>query len=58
MQVLYMNMPELPHTRHVIVGDRHIINTAAPETNIFHKVQPRVRQSAPKKKTAPRRAEQ
>lgn len=38
MQVLYMNMPELPRTRHIIVGDRHIINTAAPESKIFHRV--------------------
>ena len=58
MQVLYMYMPELPHTRHVIVGDRHIINTAAPESNIYHKVKPRAQQRALQKKTAPRRAEQ
>ncbi|PKM39014.1 MAG: hypothetical protein CVV04_11870 [Firmicutes bacterium HGW-Firmicutes-9] len=38
MQVLYMHMPELPHTRHIIVGEKHIINTAAPESTIFHKI--------------------
>jgi len=38
MQVLYLDIPELPRTRHIIVGEKHIINTAAPESTIFHKI--------------------
>lgn len=38
MRTLYLHMPELPRTRHIIAGDRHIINTAAPESKTFHRV--------------------
>lgn len=43
MRTLYLFMPELPRTRHIIVEDRHIVNTAAPESNVFTRVQPRAR---------------
>lgn len=58
MQVLYMHMPELPNTRHIIIGGKHIINTAAPETNIFHRVAQREKKQDQDKKTAQRRTEE
>lgn len=43
METIYMNMPELPRTRHIVVGNKHIVNVAAPETKIFHRVERRER---------------
>ena len=50
MQIIYMHMPELPHKRHIITGDIHIINTAAPESNVLHRVERRERPRAERKK--------
>lgn len=57
MQVVYLCIPELPGTRHIIAGETHIINTAAPEANVFYRVERRERDipfKQVKKKTAPR----
>lgn len=36
MQLVYLCLPEIPNKRNFIVGDRHIINTAAPPDNRFY----------------------
>lgn len=33
MQLVYLCLPEIPDKRHFVMGDRHVINTAAPPDN-------------------------
>lgn len=35
MELVYLSLPELSDKRHIILGDRHIINTAARPGNVY-----------------------
>ncbi len=61
MEFVYLKLPELPEYRHIIVGDRHIINTAARPGNVYHlyaQLQPlerkQIKQKIESRREAPR----
>lgn len=58
METVYLHIPELPRTRHIIAGDRHIINTAAPDANVIHKVRRRADERIKQEQTEKLRAPQ